>query len=131
MIRLLQFGNRRIDVRSILRISVRERERDSRALFNFWCCWEIWFGLNRTSHPDWVKMFGYFNGQIKLRAKQKFKFLSTTEHSEELTIGRHRTVVYWPSTRPNMPLQSDAPEASDTFRWQLWDKSRRRTWLKK
>ena len=30
-------------------------------------------------------------------------------------------VVYWPSTRPNMPFQSDAPEGSDTFRWQLWE----------
>ena len=57
----------------------RERERDWRAFFNFWCCWEIWFGLNRTSHPDWVKMFGDSNGQIKLRAKQKFKFLSATD----------------------------------------------------
>ena len=39
--------------------------------------------------------------------------------------------VYWPSTRPNMPFQSDAPERSDTFRWQLWKKSRRRAWLTK
>ena len=30
-------------------------------------------------------------------------------------------VVYWPSIRPNMPFQSDAPEGSDTFRWQLWE----------
>ena len=30
-------------------------------------------------------------------------------------------VVYWPSTRPNMPFQSDALEGSDTFRWQLWE----------
>ena len=30
-------------------------------------------------------------------------------------------VVYWPSTRPNMPFQSDAPEGSDTFWWQLWE----------
>ena len=30
-------------------------------------------------------------------------------------------VVYWPSTRPNMPFQSDAPERSDTFRWLLWE----------
>ena len=29
-------------------------------------------------------------------------------------------VVYWPSTRPYMPFQSDAPEGSDIFRWQLW-----------
>ena len=54
---------------------ISEGERDSRAFFNFWCCYEIWFGLNRTSHPDWVKTFGDSNGQIKLRAKKKFKFL--------------------------------------------------------
>ena len=54
-----------------LRIS--EGERDSWAFFNFWCCQEIWFGLNRTGHPDWVKMFGDFNGQIKLCAKQKIQ----------------------------------------------------------
>ena len=30
-------------------------------------------------------------------------------------------VVYWPSTRANMPFQSDASEGSDTFRWQLWE----------
>ena len=30
-------------------------------------------------------------------------------------------VAYWPSTRPNMPFQSDATEGSDTFRWQLWE----------
>ena len=55
-----------------LRIS--DRERDLRAFFNFFCCLEIWFVLNRTSHPDWVKMFGDSNGQIKLPAKQKFQF---------------------------------------------------------
>ena len=52
-----------------LRIS--GEERDWRTFFNFWCCLEIWFGLNRTGHPDWVKMFGDTNVQIKLRAKQK------------------------------------------------------------
>ena len=40
----------------------------------------MWFGLNRTGHPDWVKMFGDSNGQIKLHAKQKCKFLSATYH---------------------------------------------------
>ena len=41
----------------------------------------MWFGLNRTGHPDWGKIFGDSNGQIKLRAKQKFKFLSATYSS--------------------------------------------------
>ena len=65
--RLLLFGNR-------LLLGISERERDWRAFFNFWCCEEIWFGLNRTSHPDWVKVFGDSNSQIKLSAKQKFQF---------------------------------------------------------
>ena len=59
-------------------LGISDRKRDSQAFFNFCCCLEIWFGLNRTSHPNWVKMFGDSNGQIKLRAKQKFKFLSAT-----------------------------------------------------
>ena len=32
-----------------------------------------------------------------------------------------QTRLFWPSTRPNMPFQSDALEGSDTFRWQLWE----------
>ena len=59
-----------------LRIS--EGERVSRAFFNFWCCKELWFRLNRIGHPDGVKMFGDSYGQIKLHAKQKYKFLSAT-----------------------------------------------------
>ena len=30
-------------------------------------------------------------------------------------------VVFWPSTQPNLSFQSDAPEGSDTFQWQLWE----------
>ena len=60
----------------LLRIS--EEESVSQAFFNFWCCLERWFGLNRTGHPDWVKMFGDSNGQIKLPTKQKYKVLSAT-----------------------------------------------------
>ena len=26
-----------------------------------------------------------------------------------------KSVVFWPSTRPKMPFQGDAPEGSDTF----------------
>ena len=62
--------------------SISEEERVSRAFFNFWCCKERWFGMNRTSQPDWVKIFGDPNGQIKLRAKQKYKFLSATSIKE-------------------------------------------------
>ena len=31
-----------------------------------------------TGHPDWVKMFSDFNGQIKLRAKQKIQVSATS-----------------------------------------------------
>ena len=54
------------------------RERVLAAFPNFWCCSERWSGLNRISHPDWVKIFGDLNGQIKLRAKQKYEVLSAT-----------------------------------------------------
>ena len=50
-----------------------EEESVSQAFFNFWCCKERWLGLNGTSHPDWVKIFGDPNSQIKLRAKQKIQ----------------------------------------------------------
>ena len=64
----------------LLRIS--EEESVSRAFFNFWCCLERCFGPNRTGYPDWGKMFGDSNGQIKLRAKQKYKVFSATNASQ-------------------------------------------------
>ena len=54
-------------------LGISEEESVLRAFFNFWCCKEMWFGLNRTGHPDWVKMFGDSNSQIKLRTKQKIQ----------------------------------------------------------
>ena len=33
---------------------------------------------NRLSHPDWVKLYVDPNGQIKLRAKQKYEIPSAT-----------------------------------------------------
>ena len=65
-------------VKRLFLLKISEEESVSRAFFNFWCCLERWFGLNRTSHPDWVKMFGDSNGQIRLRAKQKYEVLSAT-----------------------------------------------------
>ena len=47
--------------------------------------------MNRTGHPNWVKMFGDSNGQIKLRAKQKYKFLSATSSVKSFPI----LVAYW------------------------------------
>ena len=65
-------------VKRLFLLKISEEESVSRAFFNFWCCKERWFGLNRTGHPDWVKMFGDSNDQIKLRAKQKYEVLSAT-----------------------------------------------------
>ena len=45
----------------------------------FLCCPGKWSGLNRISHPHWVKICGDHNGQINLRAKQKYEVLSSTE----------------------------------------------------
>ena len=70
-----------------LRIS--EEEGVSRAFFNFWCYEERWFGMNRTSYPDWVKIFGDSNGQIKLRAKQKYNFLSATVYTCKYIKKKH------------------------------------------
>ena len=40
---------------------------------SIWCCPEKGSGMNRISHPDWVKIFIDPNGQIKLRAKTKIR----------------------------------------------------------
>ena len=45
------------------------------------CCSKRCSGMNRISHPDWVKICVDPNGQIELRAKQKYKILSATTSS--------------------------------------------------
>ena len=48
-------------------------------------------------------------------------------HNDEIICILYRKiegiVVFWPSTRSNMPLQSDAPEGSDTFQWPVIERS--------
>ena len=44
----------------------------------FLCCPGKWSGLNRISHLHWVKICDDHNGQINLRAKQKYEDLSAT-----------------------------------------------------
>ena len=40
----------------------------------------------------------------------------SVDQMELCCVTRNRTVVvFWPSTRPKMPFQGDAPEGSDTF----------------
>ena len=55
------------------------RKRKCLAVSPNLCCPEICFGMNRKSHPDWVKICVDPNGRIKLRAKQKYEILSATE----------------------------------------------------
>ena len=50
------------------------------------CCPERWSGLNRISHPDWVKSRVNPNGRIKLRTKQKYEILSATKYLPNLII---------------------------------------------
>ena len=54
------------------------RKRVFGGLSPFLCCLEKWSGLNRISHPHWVKIWDDHNGQISLRAKQKYEVLSAT-----------------------------------------------------
>ena len=64
------------------------RDRVLAAFPNFWCCSERWSGL---SHPDWVKIFGDPNGQIKLRAKQKIRsFFCYSINLSALPIMTHK-----------------------------------------
>ena len=46
-------------------------QKECLTAFPNYCCPERWFGRNRISHPDWVKLCVDPNGRIKLRAKQK------------------------------------------------------------
>ena len=67
----------------------------------------------------------------KLSARWATRLLKPEHQLKSNDIFGTHLVVYWPSTRPNMPFQSDAPERSDTFQWQLWEEIARRAWLKK
>ena len=58
--------------------------------FTILCCPRKWSGLNRISHPHWDKICDDHNGQINLRAKQKYEVLSTTVHIQEF-----KTLSQW------------------------------------
>ena len=50
--------------------------RESLAGFHhFYVALEKWSGQNRINHPHWVKICDDHNGQINLRAKQKYEVL--------------------------------------------------------
>ena len=69
----------------LLRIS--EEERVLQAFFNFW------LGLNRTGHPDWVKMLGDSNSQIKLHAKQKNTRFFLLQNTITASLQRGKTLL--------------------------------------
>ena len=54
------------------------RKREFGGFSPFLCCLGKWSGLNRISHPHWVKICDDHNVQINLRAKQKYEVLSAT-----------------------------------------------------
>ena len=56
-----------------------ERKRKFGGLSPFLCCPGKWSGLNRISHPHWVKICDNHNGQINLHTKQKYEVLSATD----------------------------------------------------
>ena len=61
-------------------------------------------------------------------ASDLFRWPKYWEVSIKVSNVDRGSVVYWPSTRPNMPFQSDAPEGSDTSQWPVIE---RRIWLTK
>ena len=77
-----------IEEQTVRRLSWTKKFQERKRVFggfpNF-CCPERWSGVNRISHPDWVKICVDPNSWIKLRAKQKYKILSAT--SSNFTFG--------------------------------------------
>ena len=51
-------------VRRLSFLKSSEKEKVFVELSPIWCCSEKWSGLNRISHPDWVKICVDPNGQI-------------------------------------------------------------------
>ena len=68
-----------IEERTVRRLSsLKSSKEECLVVFPDLCCPERWSGMNRISHPDWVKICVNPNGRIKLRAKQKYEILSAT-----------------------------------------------------
>ena len=67
-------------------------KREFAGLSPFLCRLGKWSGLNRISHPHWVKICDDHNGQINLRAKQKYEVLSVT--SQSTPKFREKIVMY-------------------------------------
>ena len=73
--------------------------------------------LRLPSFPEYI----YIHQLMELATKSHW-----VPHSYGLVthLSKKLSVIYWPSARANMPLQSDAPEGSDTFQWPVIEKDR-------
>ena len=56
--------------------------------------------------------------------QDKFNIIPGPFRASRISSSSSSSVVNWPSTRPNMPFQSDAPEGSDTFQWPVIERNR-------
>ena len=84
----------------------------------------LWAILKKSwrQHPTKHLLYGHLPPITKTIQVRKTRHAGHCWRSrDELISDVLLCVVCWPSTRPNMPFQSDAPEGSDTFRWQLWE----------
>ena len=77
---------------SVLNEEVLRKGRVFGGFPNF-CCPERWYGMNRISHPDWVKLRVDPNSRIKLRAKQKYEILSATSICPKVNVIARRKFV--------------------------------------
>ena len=69
---------KRVDRKYVCTVQKLLRKKVFGSFSPIWYCPEKWSGLNRISHPHWVKIYVDHNGQIILRAKQKYEVLSAT-----------------------------------------------------
>ena len=72
---ILLLGRERTESTSVLLEIFRERESLA-GFHHFYVARGKWSGQNRISHPHWVTICDDQNGQINLRAKQKYEVLS-------------------------------------------------------
>ena len=86
------------------------------------------FSRSRRGFSKWLR---YMVGQqentfvfLEIRSKRIRKVINLNTFEKfwrYIVWGNCLNVVFWPSTRPNLPFQSDTPEGSDTFQRQLWE----------
>ena len=60
---------------------------------------------------------------IEKNKQRPVRALATQGQTEQQKLGTE-IVVFWSSTRPNMPFQNDAPEGSDPFQWPVIERDR-------